>query len=281
MTLAGYFRALHRPFASVWSKGLLCVAVAAMPSHLAVAKAKRQPPLVVIDAGHGGHDPGARSILGRYEHEVTLAIALAVRDRLSRSGKVRVALTRADNRFLSLLERRQFARKLGADLFLSIHADSSSNPNAKGATVYTLSESEAGNVARKLIARPNKGDVIRGADLTAVDSDSEFILFDMSQNMTLVRSSVFANILKEKLNGKSAVRPFHQFAAFAVLKAPDMPSALIETGYLTNQEDAERLFSKESQLSIAREISAAIDTYFSSDSERGYDASTPSPSIAG
>ena len=263
--MAQSFRVLARTAPDFWVKALACVALVTMPSHLAKAKANRELPLVVLDPGHGGHDPGARSILGRYEHEITLPIAIAIRDRLNRFGKVRVALTRDDNRFLGLFERRQFARKLGADLFLSIHADSSSNPNAIGATVYTLSENEAGNVAKKLIARPNKSELIRGADFTGMDIDSEFILFDMSQSLTLVRSIAFANILKDKLNGKSAVRQFHQFAAFAVLKAPDMPSALIETGYLTNQDDAERLFSKKGQLSIAKEISEAIEVYFSSD----------------
>lgn len=220
-------------------------------------------PLIVIDAGHGGHDPGAPGPNGKREKEVTLAIAKAIRDELVASGRARVALTRSDDRFLVLGERREIARRLKADLFLSIHADSAPNENARGATVYTLSEVASDRVAAQLAARENRADILNGVDLGRGDSDVTSILFDLAQRETMNVSAGFAALLQREMSPKVSFRTdFHRFAGFIVLKAPDVPSVLLETGYMSNAEDAKRLSSKSFQRDVAIGVRRAVETHF-------------------
>jgi N-acetylmuramoyl-L-alanine amidase len=221
-------------------------------------------PLVVIDPGHGGHDPGAISVLdGRHEKDVTLATAKAVRDELVRSGRVRVALTREDDRFLALPERVAVARRLKADLFVSIHADSAGNPEARGATVYTLSEVASDKEAARLAAKENKADIINGVDLGVENADVRSILIDLAQRETMNVSSAFAALVQRETSSLVEFRSdFHRFANFRVLKAPDTPSVLFEIGYLTNMDDARRLFSGEGQKNVAVGLRRAIETHF-------------------
>jgi len=221
-------------------------------------------PLVVIDAGHGGHDPGSSSSdESEHEKDVALRIARAIRDELLDSGKVRVALTRSDDRFLVLQERREIARALRADLFISIHCDSAPNNSARGASIYTLSETSSDRVAAALAARENKSDVINGIDLSRESNDVSSILIDLAQRETLNTSSTFAVELQRELSPLIGLKPtFHKFAGLMVLKAPDVPSVLLETGYISNDDDLALLTSEEYRHKIAIGVRRAVEAHF-------------------
>jgi N-acetylmuramoyl-L-alanine amidase len=224
----------------------------------------RNRPLVVIDPGHGGHDPGATSVYGgRKEKDAALAIARAIRDALVESGRVRVALTRDDDRFLVLHERREIARRLKADLFISIHADSAPADLARGASIYTLSEVASDQVAARLAARENRADVLNGVNLGNAPADVSSILVDLAQRESMNMSSSFAGLMQREMSATVPFRSrYHRFAAFAVLKAPDVPSVLLETGYMSNIEDSKFLFSKPGQKAIAGGVTRAVTAYF-------------------
>ncbi|WP_298398680.1 N-acetylmuramoyl-L-alanine amidase [Sphingobium sp.] len=221
-------------------------------------------PLVVIDAGHGGHDPGAiNRENGKREKDVTLAIAQAIRDQLVKSGRVRVALTRDDDKFLVLQERYGIARKMGADLFISIHADAAENTEAHGATVYTLSETASDREAARLAARENKADIINGVNLGGQSGDVSSILIDLTQRESMNISANFARLLQREAAPYVPFRSaYHRFASLMVLKAPDTPSILFETGYISNADDSAFLSSREGQQKIARGVARAIDVHF-------------------
>ncbi len=233
-------------------------------TSLPTIQGPRGRPLVVIDAGHGGHDPGAISPFGnRHEKDATLAIALAARDALLASGRVRVALTRSDDRFLVLQERYEIARRLGGELFISIHADSAENSEAHGATIYTLSEVASDRETARLASRENSADIINGINLGGADADVRSILIDLTQRETMNISARFAALLRREAGDTVPFRSdYHRFAGFVVLKAPDMPSILFESGYLTNASDARRLFSRDGQRAIAAGLVGAIETHF-------------------
>jgi N-acetylmuramoyl-L-alanine amidase len=221
------------------------------------------PPLIVIDPGHGGRDPGASSQQGLEEKAVTLALAKTIRDELAASGRVRVALTREDDRFIPLPERYGIARRLGADLFISLHADAApANDAARGATVYTLSEVASDREAALLAQRQNESD---GAGGVAVSQDPNvnFILIDLAQRESMDISARFAQILYREA---APLFPFqanwHRFAAFVVLKAPNVPSVLLEAGYITNEADAAYLNSDEGRREVATGLRRAIEAHF-------------------
>ncbi|MDB5688476.1 MAG: N-acetylmuramoyl-L-alanine amidase [Sphingomonas bacterium] len=221
-------------------------------------------PLVVIDAGHGGHDSGALSIDGRFrEKDAALAIARAMRDELVRSGRVRVAMTREDDRFLVLGDRREIARRLKADLFISVHADSAPNAAARGATVYTLSEVASDRVAAQLAAKENKADILNGVDLGGENDDVSSILIDLARRETMNVSSAFAALMQREMSATIPFKgEFHRFAGLIVLKAPDVPSVLLETGYISNEADRELIFSPEYQRNIAIGVRRAVEAHF-------------------
>lgn len=221
-------------------------------------------PLVVIDAGHGGHDPGAISPHGgKREKDLTLAIAQTIKAELLAAGRVRVALTREDDRFLVLRERSAIARGLKADLFISIHADSAGAPTASGATIYTLSEVASDREAGLLAQRENKADVINGVNLGRENSEIASILVDLAQRESMNSSANFAKLLKREGAANVPFRPdYHRMAGFAVLKSPDMPSILLEVGYLTNASDVARLDSPTGRKQIATGLRKAIDIHF-------------------
>ena len=220
-------------------------------------------PLVVIDAGHGGVDPGAiNPETGLREKDVTLKIARAIRDQLLASGKVRVALTRDEDRYLVLRERFGVARRLRGDLFISIHCDSVGSEEATGASVYTLSEVASDKEAARLAARENKADVIAGVDLDEA-ADVSSILIDLTQRETMNQSAGFARLLGREAPALMPTKAnFHRMASLMVLKAPDMPSVLFETGYISNPNDAAFLDSREGRNRIAQSVSRAIDAFF-------------------
>ncbi|MDQ1158292.1 N-acetylmuramoyl-L-alanine amidase [Sphingomonas sp. SORGH_AS 950] len=220
-------------------------------------------PLVVIDAGHGGVDPGAiNPQTGLREKDVTLAIAKAIRDTLVASGRVRAALTREDDRYILHRERYNIARRLHADLFISIHCDSAGAGEARGATAYTLSDVASDKEAARLAARENKADVIAGVDLGG-NSDVSSILIDLTQRETMNASASFARLLGREAQPLIPVKPvFHRMASLMVLKAPDMPSILFETGYISNMQDAAFLASKDGQKRIAQAVLQAVEVHF-------------------
>lgn len=221
-------------------------------------------PLVVIDAGHGGVDPGAISPEdGRREKDVALRIARAMRDDLLRSGRVRVALTREDDRYLMLRERYGIARKLNADLFISVHCDSVGAGTATGASAYTLSEVASDKESARLAARENKADIISGVDLASTSADISSILIDLTQRETMNSSASFARLLGREAGPLIPVKAnFHRMASLMVLKAPDMPSILFETGYLSNPRDAAFIDSPEGRQRIAESVRRAVEVHF-------------------
>ena len=221
-------------------------------------------PLVVIDAGHGGHDPGAiNPVNGKREKDVTLAIAKSIRAELIKSGRVRVALTRDVDKYLVLQNRFEIARKMDANLFISIHADSAGNADANGATVYTLSEVASDREAQKLASRENKADIINGVNLGGADANVSSILIDLTQRETMNVSADFAKLLLREAGPNMRLRSnSHKFASFVVLKAPDTPSILFETGYISNENDAAFLSSASGQQKIGRSVASAIQVHF-------------------
>lgn len=231
-----------------------------LPKVLGPPDASR--PLLVIDPGHGGHDPGAGQGETR-EKDLTLALARAVRDELLKRGGVRVALTRDDDRYLLLPERSGIARRLGADLFLSIHADSGDSEEASGATIYTLSEKGSSQIAARLAARENRADVVNGVMLADENDRVSAILVDLSQRDAQARSEEFARLLRREAEGRIKLReePL-QSAAFIVLKSPDMPSVLLEAGYISNTGDSAWMLSEDGRKTFAEAAARAIRAYF-------------------
>lgn len=226
-------------------------------------------PIVVIDAGHGGIDPGAVGRSNTYEKTIVLAVSLALRDALQKTGKYRVRMTREKDVFLSLDKRLHLSRIFGADLFLSIHADSVAEEavaNAiSGATVYTLSDRASDEQARLMAEKENASDLLAGiAADDAGGGDVSSILIDLMQRESSNFSTDFSNLLVRTLKNRiKLARKPKRSAAFKVLKQTHAPAVLIELGYLTNPGDEERLKSPEWQAKVAQAIMDAVDSYFS------------------
>ena len=220
-------------------------------------------PLVVIDAGHGGHDPGSISVYGgRREKDVTLAIAKAIANEINRQGKARAMLTRSGDTYLVHRERFEIARRNKAALFISVHADAAPVPEARGATVYTLSEVASDREAARLAAKENKTSVLAGFDFAKESRDVADILIDLAQRETMNASAAFATVLQREMSPKVHFKSnAHRFAGFLVLKAPDVPSVLLETGYVSNEQDSRFLFSDEGQQAIAEGVAKAVDAH--------------------
>ncbi len=225
-------------------------------------------PLVVIDAGHGGRDPGAvgTDAQGRKvnEKDITLAIALALRDELLRAGGIRVALTRADDRILPLGYRPEIARLLEADLFISIHADSAGErDDVSGASVYTLSDDASSEAAARFAARENDADRLNGIAIDGQSQAVSAILVELSQQRTQENAIEFGGLVLREGGDKLA---FHaqprRSAALAVLRAPDVPSVLFESGFVTNRDDRARLTTKEGRAQYASVLARAVQVYF-------------------
>jgi N-acetylmuramoyl-L-alanine amidase len=231
-----------------------------LPEVLGPPDASR--PLVVIDPGHGGHDPGAINENVR-EKDVTLRLASAIRDEILAGGGIRVALTRSDDRFLALGERSAIARSLGADLFISVHADSAENDEARGSSIYVLSERGSSEAAARFAARENQADSINGVRLDQGSDAVNAILLDLSQEEAEARSIEMATLVLRELRGRTLIHSDKvQSAAFAVLKAPDVPSVLFESGYISNRSDAAYLSSGSGRETIAAAAARAVRAYF-------------------
>jgi N-acetylmuramoyl-L-alanine amidase len=229
------------------------------------AKPADQRPLVMLDPGHGGIDHGTTAASGEMEKSIVLEFALQLRDRLAKSGKYRVAMTRTDDRFVPLAERVQLARAQGAALFLSIHADALAKHEgeARGAAVYTLSETASDAEAARLAEAENKADVIAGVDLSAEPNEVADILIDLAQRETKHFSVHFAKTLVRELKTSARLHKHPvKSAGFRVLKAPDVPSVLLELGYVTSRQDLKLLTSDAWRARAAESIVQAVHTFF-------------------
>ncbi|QPF88773.1 N-acetylmuramoyl-L-alanine amidase [Bradyrhizobium commune] len=220
-------------------------------------------PIVVIDPGHGGIDNGTQSS-GESEKNLVLAFGLALRDRLEKAGKYRVVMTRDDDTFIPLNDRTKIARNLKAALFVSIHADAlpRAEGDAQGATIYTLSDKASDAEAQRLADAENRADAIAGFNLAEEPTDVADILIDLTQRETRTFSNRFAHVLMGEM--KSTVR-MHKHplksAGFRVLKAPDVPSVLVEIGYVSNKDDLGHLVSEGWRSRAVGSMAQAIDAF--------------------
>ncbi len=243
------------------------------PVPVVRSSGKGPKPLIVIDAGHGGQDPGALGANGKQEKNVTLAAAQELKRQLEDSGRYRVHLTRSTDVFFKLQDRVAIGRKKGADLFISLHADSIDKPGVCGASIYTLSNKASDAQTAKLAARENRADLIAGVDLSHEDKEVANILIDLAMRDTMNQSKFFANLVVKQATrqGIQMLEKPHRFAGFAVLKAPDVPSVLIEMGFMSNKAEVDQLSSPAYRQKFAKAIMGGIDSYFAKVSKNGQD----------
>ncbi len=219
---------------------------------------------VVIDAGHGGEDPGAAGCCGIKEKFITLQIAKALEHALVETGRYRVVLTRSKDVYIKLRERVDISRRVKGDLFISIHADKISRSNVRGASIYTLSQNASDNETARLAEQENNSGVVAGVDLAQENSDVAGILLDLAMREKMNESKLLSRFLEQAFGNNSVLLlpNSHRAAGFAVLKAPDIPSVLIETGFLSNPEEAKLLSTSAFQARIADAITNGVDAYF-------------------
>lgn len=228
-------------------------------------KIKKKKPIIVIDAGHGGKDPGATIKRSRIiEKNITLDYAQNLKKHLDSTKKYKTYLTRDSDKFIPLSKRVAIARNKKADLFISLHADYSRKRNVEGFSIYTLSNKSSDKEAQKLAQKENKADIIGGVNLKNESNDILNILIDLAQRDTMNRSSIFAQELIQvmKNRGVHILQNTHRFAGFRVLTAPDMASVLIELGYISNKIEAKRLQSSKYKNKISKAIVQAVSLYF-------------------
>jgi N-acetylmuramoyl-L-alanine amidase len=222
-------------------------------------------PVIVVDPGHGGIDAGTRGPNGEMEKSLVLDFGLMLRDKIEKSGKYRVVMTRTDDTFVALADRVQLARTRQAQLFISIHCDALAHGDgeAEGATVYTLSDSASDAEAARLADEENRADVIAGVDLTEEPDQIADILIDLAQRETRAFSTQFARALVTELRATTRLHKHPiKSAGFRVLKAPDVPAVLIELGYVSNGQDLKELTSDAWRQRAGDSIVHAIDTFF-------------------
>lgn len=241
-------------------RGSLTMELPPAVEDVAITPAKgANRPLVVIDPGHGGRDPGAVSASGALlEKSIALTLAVELRDRLAARGRVRVALTRSDDRYLSLGQRATIARRLGADLFISLHADSAPNPLARGATVYSLSEVASDAEAARFARAQNGAEAALSSES---DGSVRALLADLAMRDEMQGSAQVAARLLRKAAGRVLLRPEpHRFADFRVLRRAAAPAVLIEAGYLSNEEDEAVLASPRGRAGMVAALADTIET---------------------
>ena len=239
-------------------------AKAEAPPRPQAAAAHDPRPVIVIDAGHGGPDNGTQSG-NEYEKNLVLEFAVALRDRVEKSGKYRVVMTRTDDTFIPLDDRVRIARNQSAALFVSIHADAlpRHEGDAQGATIYTLSDRASDAEAERLAEAENKADAIGGVNLTEEPTEVADILIDLAQRETRTFSNRFARMLMSDMKTTTRMHKHPlKFAGFRVLKAPDVPSVLVELGYVSNKDDLEHLVSENWRSRTAGSVAHAIDAFF-------------------
>ncbi len=233
----------------------------AKPDIVPETPAKR---IIAIDPGHGGVDPGTIGVSGIYEKHIVLAMARELKAQLEKTGQFHVRLTRTRDIFVPLRDRVTRARDAGAELFISIHADAIKNRKTRGLSVYTLSERASDKEAAALAEKENKADLIAGINLVGETKEVTNILIDLAQRESMNQSAKFASGLVRELRRQTKLlRKTHRFAGFAVLKAPDVPSVLIELGFLSNRSDEKALQDKKYRAKLARGMVRAVTDYFS------------------
>lgn len=219
--------------------------------------------LIVLDPGHGGVDPGTLGPGGLHEETIVLRAAFALKKQLEQTGRYRVLMTRDRDIYIPLRERVAIGRRAGADLFISLHADSIGNSRHRGASVYTLSENSSDKEAAALAKKENKSDIIAGMDFSEEEPEVANILIDLAQRETMNYSAQVAELMVDELRHVTRiVTKGHRFAGFAVLKAPDVPSVLIELGYLSNRQEAKLLSQPGYRRKLAGQITKGVDRYF-------------------
>ena len=241
--------------------------LAGVPAGVAIRSAPSPAagplPVVVLDPGHGGGDPGAIGVDGSYEKDLVLEMAKELRGLIERSGRYRVALTRDRDELIPLRDRIAKGRELGGQIFISIHADSMRVDAQRGASIYTISEKASDTEAAQLASQENKADILTGADLSQHDAVVATILIDLAQRDTNNKSIAFADIMADELaQVTQMVHKHRRFAGFAVLKSPDIPSVLLELGYLSNPDDARNLAQPDYRAKLGQAIVRSLDRYF-------------------
>ena len=234
------------------------------PSNSDKKITRNEKRIIIIDPGHGGTDPGAIGHNKIYEKHVVLSIAKELKRDLESTGRYRAILTRDRDVFIKLKDRVHFARDNNGDLFVSLHADSIKKSSVRGTSIYTISKKSSDAQTAALAKKENQADLMGGVGLAVEDQQVAYILGDFLMTETMNQSKFFANTLVEKLK-TSGIRILdnpHRYAGFAVLKAPDIPSVLIETGFMSNRSEAELLRKRHHQQKIARAIRMGIDAYF-------------------
>ena len=223
--------------------------------------------IIVLDAGHGGQDPGAISRSGHYEKNITLNMARETRDLLQKAG-YKVVLTRDSDIFIPLRGRIKKAHEANADLFISIHADSAKNTSAQGLSIYTISERASDAEAAALAERENKADIILGMDLSDVDPLAGNVLLDLAKTDTMNKSAQYAKyVVREMKKTVQLVPNAHRMAGFVVLKSPNIPSVLVELGYLSNKTEDKNLQKQSYRRELAEALVRAVKLYFDNLSE--------------
>ena len=234
---------------------------ARQPDPYRLAKTGRH--VIVLDPGHGGVDPGTIGVTGAYEKKITLAVAHEAKKQFEATGRYRVVLSRTRDVYVRLRDRFEIAHRHKAELFVSLHADSIKNRKVRGGSVYTLSNKASDKEAASLATRENKSDIIAGADLSGFAPEVSEILIDLAQGATNKESWFLAEMMVKALGQRTKLlRNSHRFAGFAVLKSPNIPSVLLELGYLSNRIDEKNLSKPKYRRRIARALLQAVDTYF-------------------
>ncbi|MBN2751864.1 MAG: N-acetylmuramoyl-L-alanine amidase, partial [Rhodospirillaceae bacterium] len=220
-------------------------------------------PVIILDPGHGGVDPGAIGVNGIYEKHITLAMGRQLKAHLEKTGRYKVVLTRDRDIFISLRGRVAIARRAHGDLFVSLHADSNPNRRTRGLSIYTLSERASDKEAALLADKENKSDIISGMDFSEESPEVTGILIDLAQRESMNLSAQFASLAVGELGRKvRTLSNTHRFAGFAVLKAPDIPSVLLEMGYLSNAEEVRLLQQTAYRERLSESMTHAVDRYF-------------------
>lgn len=237
------------------------------PSSLEKQKKRTGKPVIVIDAGHGGIDPGSIGRSGMQEKLITMKYAASLQKQLEKTGKFKAVLTRKGDYYVNLRDRVVIAREAKGDLFISLHADSHPNPKTRGLSVYTLSEQASDREAANLAEKANREDVLEGVDLKNENVDLQTLLIDMVQRDTKNKSAEFAELMVASL-GKEAklLKNSHRFAGFVVLTGADVPSVLVELGYMSNRVEEKLLRTDSYRENIVAAITKAVDKYFEGNS---------------
>ncbi len=224
---------------------------------------QKKKKIIIIDPGHGGKDSGAVGVNKTFEKNITLKVGILLKKEFKKNNDFEVILTRKKDIYLQLRERTKIAKDSNADIFISLHADSNRNRRTRGISLYTLSERASDKEAEALAKRENSSDFLANVDLSSESSEVTNILIDLTKRETLNQSSHLVNFLiKEFKDDMNLLKRAHRFAGFTVLKSLDIPSVLIEMGYLSNKDDAKLLISSGYQKKISENIVKAVKNYF-------------------